>query len=364
MPHSTPLVISSLAALDTAIARGLAYLQQHQYPNGEFCAYCSPDAPMQTWCLPDSSIFPTSLIANSLLFLAEYPATDEILKQVAAFLQYQMNPGGLWNHFTVLHHLRHTCPLDMDDTVCVSKFLRARGFDYPYPGNVPLLLANRNRRGLFYTWFSLRLRWQTNRTYWRVTLPELWHPVRTLKFWLGCECSRQDVDGVVNANVLYYLGDIPETQPIITWLLRIIEERQETNCDLWYRDAHMVYYFFSRNYFDGITKLEPARQPVIDRILAAAKPDGRLGETVVDTALAVCALLNWRATPPELDSAIEFLLRAQQQPGEWPRWLVYYGGPKQLIGWGSEEITTAFCLEALARYRATRVSTIATFPEK
>jgi hypothetical protein len=113
-----------------------------------------------------------------------------------------------------------------------------------------------------------------------------------------------------------------------------------------------VYYFISRNYYRGITQLEPARQPVIDRILAAAKPDGRLGETIADTAWAVCTLLNWRATPPELEPAIAFLLRTQGTPGEWPRWLVYYGGPKRALGWGSEEITTAFCLEALARYRA------------
>lgn len=341
----------SPAALDDAIARGVAYLHQHQYPNGEFCAYCSPDAPMQEWCLPDSSIFPTALIAHCLLCLADHPAAEETLAKAAAFLQYQMHPGGLWNHFTVLHRLRRICPLDVDDTACVSDFLRARGFDTPYPANVPLLLANRDHRGLFYTWFLLRLRWQTNRTHWRVTLPELRRPLQSLAFWLGGEGSRRDVDGVVNANVLYYLGDIPETQPVITWLLRIIAEQQEGDCDVWYRDTHMVYYFLSRNYFRGITQLEPARQPVIDRILAAAKPDGRLGDTVVDTALAVCSLLNWRVAPPELGPAVAFLLRTQGAPGEWPRWLVYYGGPKRLLGWGSEEITTAFCLEALARYQ-------------
>jgi hypothetical protein len=342
----------STAALDDALARGVAYLHQHQYPNGEFCVYCSTDVTMQEWCLPDSSVFPTVLIAHCLLPLAEHPAAEETLGKAAAFLRYQMNRGGLWNHFTVVHRLRYLCPLDADDTACVSDFLRTRGFDTPYPANVPLLLANRHRNGLFYSWFLLRLRWQTNRMYWRVTLPELKRPVQSAAFWYGVEASRDDVDGVVNANVLYYLGDRPETQPIIAWLLRIIAEGREADCDLWYRDAHFVYYFISRNYYRGITQLEPARQPVIDRILAAAKPDGRLGETVADTAWAVCTLLNWRATPPELEPAIAFLLRTQGAPGEWPRWLVYYGGPKRALGWGSEEITTAFCLEALARYRA------------
>ena len=40
-----------------------------------------------------------------------------------------------------------------------------------------------------------------------------------------------------------------------------------------------------------------------------------------------------------------------EAPGHWPRWLLYYGGPKLLLGWGSEEMTTGFCLEALARYQ-------------
>jgi hypothetical protein len=31
---------------------------------------------------------------------------------------------------------------------------------------------------------------------------------------------------------------------------------------------------------------------------------------------------------------------------------MYYGGPKKYYGWGSEELTTGFCIEALGRYQA------------
>ncbi|WP_400191912.1 hypothetical protein [Hymenobacter sp. B81] len=342
----------SPAILDAAISRGLDYLQQHQYPNGEFCVYCAADAPMLGWTLPDSAIFPTALIAGSLLHLADDPRADAMLALSTDFFQYQMAHGGLWNHFTLLHRWRYLCPLDVDDTCCISAVLRARGLGWPPPGNEPLLLANRTRQGLFYSWFLLRPRWNANRTYWRVTLPELLRPLQSIKFWYGVEANRNDVDGVVNANALYYLGERPETQPIIDFLLRIIAEGREADCDLWYRDAPIVYYFFARTYPLCPTRLEPLRQPIIDRICAAAKPDGRLGETVVDTALSVCALLSLQAAPPELAGAVAFLLQTQERPGHWPRWLVYYGGPKKRMGWGSEEITTAFCLEALARYRA------------
>jgi hypothetical protein len=171
-------------------------------------------------------------------------------------------------------------------------------------------------------------------------------------YWRSVEASRADVDGVVNANVLYYLGDIAETQPVIAFLLRIIAERREGKCDLWYLDPFFVYYAFTRCYHAGITKLEPLRQPIIDRILAQARPDGRLGDTLADTAWAMCSLLNLRTYPPALGPAVQYILQAQGPAGEWPRWLLYYGGPKKLVGWGSEEMTTAYCLEALARYRA------------
>ena len=353
MELAQPVAAASLPPQpDQAIAQGVAYLHQHQFPNGEFAAYCAADAPMQGWTFPDSTVFPTSLIASCLLPLAALPVVEEILTRATGFLRYQMNYGGLWNHFTKLHRSRYLCPLDVDDTACVSALFRARQIDCPTPTNIPLLLANRNRKGLFYTWFSLRLRWVKRAAFWRVTLPELLRPVQSLLFWREVEANRHDIDGVVNANALYYLGDRPETQPVIAFLLRIIADNKEANCDLWYRDPFFVYYFFTRCYHVGISKLEPLRQPIITRILAAAKPDGRLGETVADTAWAVCSLLNLRSYPPELAGAVRYLVRAQEPAGNWPRWLLYYGGPKLLVGWGSEEMTTGFCLEALARYNA------------
>ncbi|MBB4602762.1 hypothetical protein HNQ93_003527 [Hymenobacter luteus] len=347
-----PTVAPDKKQLEQAIELALSYLHQHQFPEGQFASYCAGDGPMQGWISTDSTLFPTALIAHCLLHVAEHPLADQMLSRTTLFLRNQMNFGGLWNHFTTTHRLRHLCPLDLDDTACISAILRARGIDCPVPTNVPLFLMNRNRQGLFYSWFIMRLRWIPSRTFWRVTARELLHPIQSILFWRSVEASRNDVDGVVNANVLYYLGDIPETQPVITFLLRIIAEQREGNCDLWYRDPLFVYYSFTRCYYSGITKLEPLRQPIIDRILAQAKPDGRLGETLVDTAWAVCSLLNLGCQPPELKAAIHYILQAQGATGEWPRWLLYYGGPKLAVGWGSEEMTTAYCLEALVRYHA------------
>ncbi|WP_345237169.1 hypothetical protein [Hymenobacter saemangeumensis] len=337
--------------MEQAIVAGLAYLRQHQYPNGEFCCYYAPDDPMQEWCQPDSALFPTALVAGCMLSLQALPVANDMLTSATNFLQYQMLHGGLWTHYGRAHAWHRLCPPDVDDTSCVSAIMRARGIDCPHPSNVPLLLTNRNREGLFFTWFLLRLRWNANRTYWRVVLPELLRPVQSFVYWREVEAHRNDVDAGVNANVLFYLGDRPETQPVIAWLLRIIAENREAECDRWYRDPFFIYYFFTRCYHAGIQKLEPLRAPIIARILAQAQPDGRLGTTLADTAWAVCSLLNLGSYPIELEKAVQYLLRHQNNSGEWPRWRLYYGGPKKAIGWGSEELTTGFCLEALARYQ-------------
>lgn len=334
-----------------AIALGVAYLQQHQYPNGEFCTYISGDDAMLEWNYPDSSIFPSALIGNSLLFLKEKPFVKEILDKTVAFLHYQMGRGGTWHHFTRQHPLFAICPFDVDDTACVSAFLKEYDSDILLGSNIPLILNNRNSQGLFYTWFTSRLRWNTNKTYWKLVLREVRHPLKTFFFWRKMECSRYDVDAVVNVNVLYYLGECASTQPVLQYLIEIINTHKEADCDKWYRNPFTVYYFISRTYNKGITTLEPVRKPILERVLAKTQANGSFGETVLDTALAVCTLLNFNYEGPQLKKATDFIRQSQHKNGSWQRWRLYYGGPKKLTGYGSEELTTAFCLEALARYQ-------------
>jgi len=77
----------------------------------------------------------------------------------------------------------------------------------------------------------------------------------------------------------------------------------------------------------------------------------RIGDDVLNTALAACALLYWGSSTPALECAIHLLLTEQRRDGSWPRAALYYSGPKKLYAWGSEELITGFCLEALLRYR-------------
>jgi len=352
-PSSPPITDASLAQAED---RGLTWLRDHQYPNGEFCAYASGDDPMLGWCRPDSTVFPTALIGSCLLPLRGRPVADELLSATALFLRAQMARGGTWNHFTLGHPLRALCPMDADDTACVSALLAALGTGFPADQNKKLLLDNRRGDGLFYTWFAFhgRLHLSTGGDHLALRLRALRNPLATLIFWNRMECGPDDVDAVVNANVLYYLGLNEHTRPIIKYLLDIIAGGGEGDCDKWYRHPLSVYYFISRNCLNGALPKDELAPVLVERIAAKAAPGGRLGESALHTALAASTLLNLGVHGPLLDEAMAYLLSSQQPNGSWPRWRLYYGGPSLVNGYGSEEITTAFCLEALARYRAAR----------
>ncbi|MDO7841838.1 hypothetical protein [Sphingomonas immobilis] len=337
--------------VNAAIDRGLAYLAEHQYPNGEFCCYIAIDEPMQGWCVTDSTVFATMVVASCLVSTEAHPASEHMLRKATIYMQSQQHHGPTWPVFSDRHRWHAAVPYDSDSLAYASAFLQARGIVYPAL-NIPLLLANRNRQGLFLTWFLLRPVWPRNRTHLRVTAKRLLHPLRNILFWRANECDPDDVDMGINANILYYLGERPETLPIVTALLRVIVEGREDDCDKWYRNRFSIYYLIARAYSKGAHGLAPARDLIVERILATAQRDGSFGTSILDTAFAVSTLLLLDAPTAQVHQAVAALLDQQTQAGNWVRWLFYYGGPQRSQGWGSEELTTGFCLEAVALYRA------------
>lgn len=337
-----------LSNINQAIEKGIAYLFQHQYPNGEYCCYMAPDTAMQEWSVPDTTVFPAALIMCSLSILKGNPKVDGMQERSAGFLQYQSMRGGVWNHFTKWHQLFPFCPPDVDNTVYASKALQLLGKEYM--DNHALLLANRNSKGLFYTWYALRPNKVWNKTFWMLLLREFKHPVTSFFFWRRNECTRYDIDGVVNANVLFYLGLNEDTKPIIPFLLNIIEQHKEDDCDKWYRNPITFYYFLSRNFNTGIPELDTCKAEVISRILSIAKEDGSIGESALETALSLSVLINSGHQSAVTEHAANYLIRTQTPTGEWARYALFYSGPKREMCWGSEELTTAFCLEALKKY--------------
>ncbi len=339
----------NVSDLNQAIERGLGFLNRSQLPSGEFKVYRSRDE-LKDCCEVDSSPFPTALIAYSLGF-CDSPAAAEMVDRCLRFFLAEMEGQGLWRYWTKAHPYHSIIPPDLDDIACVSHVLRRH--DVSFPSNEKLILANRNEAGLFYTWVTPRWPPPLNVDYCRAAFRQLLNPVALHRFWKVNESAPGDVDCVVNANVLLYLGENDATRGIVKYLLDVVERREEECCDKWHLNRFMFYYVMARNFHAGVSAFESAKATVGERIIAAANADGSFGTNVLDTALAVCALCYWKSSTPQLERAVEFLLREQRSNGDWDRAVLYYGGPKKFFGWGSEELTTGFCLEALAHYRAT-----------
>lgn len=302
-------------------------------------AYVEPDV---------HSVFPSILIGLAILpARGLYPA-EEILGEIGKFLVDNRYRFGLWQHFTKGHPWYHVNPCDMDDTALASRLLMNLGLQTPR--NRGTMLSNRRSDGRFYTWFALRGDFSTNPVFLYHTLRELRNRSDAKDFWSKTECEPDDVDAVVNANVLSYLGLDEGNVSVVEWINKILSDREEDNCDKWYRNLSSVYYFFSSLYRPNDTRLEKMRQMIRERVLARISPLGCVERHPMDTAMAVSTLLNLDCANDISPISIGFLIENQRPNGAWPRKVVYYGGPRKIVGWGGDELTTSFCIEAVFRY--------------
>lgn len=332
----------------SAIAKGIEFLAQSQRSDGSFDLLHSLDPTMRSGC----SLYPSPFGAMSIaLSLASVTDTETIRGRVLDFLLADMDDNGLWRYNSRTHPGWFAIPPDVDVTSCAIAALDTAA--HPRAANCETLLANRDERGRFYTWFSPRLRWVMNLAWWRATLPQLKHLRTFVDFYTKTACDLFDVDGIVNANALYCLGHTRETQPIVDFLMDILRKKQESFCDKWYVGPFPVWHFFSR----ALHRTVPEAGEIVVRHLVATSPTNAL-----ETAFAIRTLLYWNTSPDE--TLIGHLLESQLPSGAWPRIAIYRGGTRQrsCTGefpplrpntpyWGSDELTTAYCVEALSAWQ-------------
>jgi hypothetical protein len=272
------------------------------------------------------------LISHCLSFA---PEGRSIRERALDFLASEASDEGVWRHFSSSEINQEFLPPDVDDTACASAALRSGG--RPVPSNEALMLANRDRRGLFYTWFTFRPRW-SGLAHWRLVWPQLRHASTLWPLFTRTIASIHNVDAVVNANALFYLGHRPETAAVTAYLLKILQEGREGTCDTWYPSQFQVWYFFARA-MEGV--------PEAKRLLRA-KLEGAEALTPLDAALAQCT--RFYVGMPASRALRNILLSTQLSSGAWGAECFYHG---LNCWWGSEAMTTAFAIEALARERST-----------
>ena len=348
-----PRPLSASSDMDLVVnstRRAVSYLLASQLADGEFqTEFCydrrqTEDGHIVEDLMFDSSPFVTSIVLDSLQHAnALDPKIEEATRKGVKFLRSEMDPGGLWRYWTRKNPKRGIIPPDLDDTSCISYLLRSQGVSIP--SNGWLFYDSRDKRGAFYTWL------------YKADSPRKWLLylktggkafTYTKELWQWTKGD--DVCAVVNANVLTYLGETEGTRKAIDYLLGIFRDGTEDKEIVFYAHPMSLYYFASRALSKGVKALMPAKSAMLQRILSQQRPDGSFGDELL-TGLAVCALMNLEERPERLDQAVQYLLSTQRDDGSWKR-IPMYGGPPTPTTFGSADLTTGICLEALARFSA------------
>ena len=310
-------------AIRRAIEKGIAFLESAQLPSGEIPIETSPTPEMSGECVRDPVVFPAALAARALSIT---PSAARVRSRAVEFLLGEMEPDGLWRYPSSEHPGHDYIPLDVDDTSIASAALAAAGRHFP--NNRALLLANRGRKGLFKTWI---VRWWP-------------HPRKTYRFFRDSTAELGDVDAVINANVVIYLGMCEETRPAIAHMLAVLRANGEMMSTKWYESRFTVWYFFSH----ALHEIAPEAGEMIVPRVEAATP-----RNVLELSLAASTLQLWNRAPD-----VQPLLEAQLPSGAWPSASFYHGGLKRISRnefqptppwWGSEALTTVLVVEALSR---------------
>ncbi len=332
-----------------AVVRGLDWLAVRQLSWGEFNTnFWYSDQPKRPG-VPDSSPFVTAHVVHALDFVKDARARG-MQERALKFLRGEMEGQGFWRYRSRRQGQRWGWSLDMDDTSCVSYVLRQHNI--AFPENRAWLVGNRNARGIFYTWFTPRRAMPHNFEWLRLALAYARCQVLRTVILKHERLERNDVECVVNANVVWYLGECAETNAAIDYLIDTARQGREAQEMRYYLHRNSFYYALSRAYANGIARLDEAKEAIVENIRAEWN-HAREFENDLQVALAACTLLNFRCDIPELARAMDWLVARQDANGGWREW-AWIGYVPFTTRWGSAEMTTAVCVEALARYANTR----------
>ena len=239
-----------------------------------------------------------------------------------AYLAGTVEYPGFWRYY------RHL-PQDLDSSALSSLVIGT----HPWillGRNVPRILANRDADGRFMTWVLTE------------DEPDVVPPFRI------------EADPVVNANVIAYLGDRPETRGAQRWLEALVNEGNLEGSSKWYPDEVAIYYATARAMHRARPALGGLGPVLADRVLGLRDGKGDFGN-ILQTAQAVSVLHHIEALERiDAERQAARLMGAQREDGSWPELLAFgdqslkWGAVGQ-IGHGSEAVTSAFCIEALER---------------
>ena len=300
-----------------AIDRGLTFLDSCVGNDGEWASHIENVADGRILHREGSPFF--AMVGVLILSEIEDPRARNVTERTRRRLIETMLYPGIWKYWRSL-------PADADDTAIGS--LAVGMHPWLLIGrNVEPLLHHRSADGLFLTWFE-------------------------------DDSPNNDVDSVVNANVVAYLGDNADTRPVQEWLTSLVEGGGDLSGTMCYYKENMDLYSalvrasdYGRPAFAGL------RPKLADLIGQARMENGAYGDQL-RTALALDALATLGELPsvPLLEQTLDFMISRQEANGRWSGSPASYGPtpphPIRTLAFCSAAYDTAVCIGALHRITA------------
>jgi hypothetical protein len=291
--------------INESINKAIDFLYLNQLETGEFNTFACKDLGMKS-CFFDSSPFITPFVLYSVKDVKNAKVAG-ITDKGLEFLLSEQESGGVWRYWTKRNG--KSADIDIDDVSMISYILKKN--DKSFEDNKNLILSNKNQEKIFLT-------------------------------WVRQNGEKNDVDCVVNANVLLYLGE--KDQQVCSYINRAVESDQP--CSVYYPKRLILFYAVSRDLKENLACLEESKEKIVASTLSLSKTDGSFGDDL-DTALALNTLLNCGYSGSAVDRGIDYLLEKQSVEGSWSNAPFFLGYPTY---YGSQEFTTGIAIEALEKY--------------
>ena len=292
----------------------------------------------------DSCVFSTAFAIDALTYASNAGANAEhAIAKAVQFLEAEMEFGGVWRYWSTRNHRHSRLPPDLDDTACSSYALKRAGRSVP--DNAWIFRCSRDPMGRFRTWVlptpsnRSNLRFLLARSIGGVqarirnpTVPKVEDP----RFRI-MHIDRDDIDPVVNANVVLYMGERPETLAAIEFIIATVR-KEPARLSLYY-DRLAFYHAIARAFRHASPRLGGLSGEIAARTIELAGTPASLNPLQV--AMAASVLLTFMPVSNLIADLLRQILHTQRGDGGWELCAFYSKV------WGSRELTTGFCLEAL-----------------
>ncbi|MEP7014119.1 MAG: hypothetical protein ABI925_01630 [Verrucomicrobiota bacterium] len=211
----------------------------------------------------------------------------------------------------------------MDDTAMALAALKRYGQPIVTEA-LDVIRASRNEAGLFNTWIGD---------------PSTWKNI-----------DSRNIDAVVNLNGLLVFGFVHENlDDVCRYALTQVESDKFRQGSPYYASPLAFTHALSRAYLDGnVTCLEKAVPKIRGATLDLQQKDGGWGDDF-ETAAGLLTLLNLGERGDVVERAMKAIVARQMSDGGWALAPIYSGDVGRWR-YGSRAVTTALCVEALAKY--------------